>query len=45
MQIPFLPFFVKEVTIKTCVAYSDKEFKGVVDAFAAGKYIEHLRLL
>ncbi|KAF3031487.1 hypothetical protein E8E12_000429 [Didymella heteroderae] len=38
MQIPFFPFLLKEVTIKCCLAYTDEEFKDVVDAFAAGRF-------
>ncbi|KAJ4392613.1 hypothetical protein N0V91_011345 [Didymella pomorum] len=38
MQIPFFPFLLKEVTIKCCLAYTDDEFKGVVDAFVAGRF-------
>jgi hypothetical protein len=37
MQIPFFPFLFKEVTIKCCLAYTDDEFKDVVDAFVAGQ--------
>lgn len=28
---------MKEVTIKCCLAYNDREFKDVVDAFVAGE--------
>ena len=37
MHIPFFPFLLKEVTIKCCLAYTDNEFKDVVDAFVAGE--------
>lgn len=37
MQIPFFAFLVKEITIKSSLAYNDTDFKSVVQAFAAGK--------
>jgi (R,R)-butanediol dehydrogenase/meso-butanediol dehydrogenase/diacetyl reductase len=38
MQVPFIPFMLKEITIKCCLTYTDEEFRGVVDAFVAGTY-------
>lgn len=29
---------LKEITIKCCLAYTEEEFKDVVEAFVAGKY-------
>lgn len=37
MIMPFLAFFVKELTAKCVLAYDDQDFKETVDAFVAGE--------
>lgn len=36
MNIPFIHYMLKEIVIKGCMAYDDKDFKETVDAFVAG---------
>ncbi|KAF2713479.1 threonine dehydrogenase, partial [Pleomassaria siparia CBS 279.74] len=36
--VPLMPMMMKELTIKTSLAYDDKHFKETVDAFVAGKF-------
>ncbi|KAJ4322341.1 hypothetical protein N0V94_002450 [Neodidymelliopsis sp. IMI 364377] len=38
MQIPFFQFMLKEITVKCCLAYDDREFKEVVEAFSSGRF-------
>jgi hypothetical protein len=37
MTVPFIPFMLKEITLKCSLAYNDDEFKDTVDAFIAGE--------
>jgi threonine dehydrogenase-like Zn-dependent dehydrogenase len=37
MIVPFIPFMLKEITLKCSLAYNDDEFKETVDAFIAGE--------
>jgi hypothetical protein len=41
MTVPFVPFMVKEITLKCSMAYNDEEFRDTVDAFIAGKSVGH----
>jgi hypothetical protein len=45
MQVPFIPFMLKEITIKCCLTYTDEEFRDVVDAFVAGTYTSRTRYI
>ena len=40
MTIPFVPFMIKEITLKCSLAYNDEEFKDTVDAFIAGTSVD-----
>ncbi|KAH4226984.1 hypothetical protein HBH98_187700 [Parastagonospora nodorum] len=38
MVVPYIHFMLKEITMKCALAYTDNDFKEIVDAFVAGKF-------
>jgi hypothetical protein len=37
MVVPFGHYFLKEITMKSALAYNDQDFKETVEAFVAGQ--------